>query len=351
MESLSVLLVGCGNIAGGFDTHRATAAPPVTHAGAYAAHGGYRLAACIEQDRDTRLAFMRSWRIPLGFAGFDELASMTSTSTSTSTSASIHTSTSTSTPAFDVVSICSPTISHFNDALRALKLQPRILFCEKPICSTVEQAEELVQRCRAANVHLAVNHNRRWDSSVIGLKSELASGQWGKVRSATGYYNKGILNNGSHMLDLMRDLLGPLELLHAGTPVYDYTDDDPSIPATLVSRAGVPVSLSCGHAADYSLFELQLVTERGTIRMESGGLTWHHRIAGPSLQFKGYQTLLPSVTVEGHYLQTMTAAVGNIYGVLTGELHLASTGETALQTHRLCYAIRQTATHGARLPI
>ena len=333
MKPVSVLLVGCGNIAGGFDTDRAPGLLPVTHAGAYAAHGGYRLAACIEPNSDTRLAFMQRWEIPMGFSSFDELAL----------------SATTYRLMFDVISVCSPTVSHHNDAMRALSLKPKLLFCEKPVCSTVAQTEELVAQCKAANVQLAVNHNRRWDPRVMQLKSELASGQWGKVRSASGVYNKGVLNNGSHMLDLMQDLLGPLRLVNVGTPVYDYTDDDPSVPATLVSEFGVTVTLSCGHAADYSLFELQLVTERGTVAMEDGGLSWRHRTAGPSLQFKGYQALLRSAVAEGRYLETMTTAVANIYAVLAGVQQLGSTGETALQAQRLCDAIKLSASQDARV--
>ena len=44
-----VLLIGCGNIAGRFDMARPADAWPVTQAGAFRRHGGYELAACIEQ--------------------------------------------------------------------------------------------------------------------------------------------------------------------------------------------------------------------------------------------------------------------------------------------------------------
>jgi len=326
MELLTVLLVGCGNIAGGFDSGHALSSLPRTHAGAYTAHGGYKLAACIEPDEGKRLAFMELWRIPMGYSGFVDIVSRI--------------------PAFDVVSICSPTHSHYNDTLSALKLAPQLIFCEKPVCTSIELAEELVRRCKSARVHLAVNHNRRWDPDVVRLRDELASGLWGGVRSASGCYNKGVLNNGSHMVDLLQYLLGPLALLHTGTPVHDYNCEDPSIPAMLESASGVPVSLNCGHAADYSLFELELVTERGLLTMEDGGLCWRVRTAGSSPQFSGYRTLQPGNTVDGHYLHTMTGAAANIYATLTSGQKLASTGDTALEAQRLCDAISRNAGKG-----
>ncbi len=330
MKLLSVLMIGCGNIAGGFDTGLAPSSLPRTHAGAYLAHGGYTIAACIDPDEGRRLAFMHRWRVPLGYADLRDLTNPRQ--------------------AFDVVSICSPTKSHFNDALRALDLSPQLIFCEKPICADIDLSEELVRRCEQANVQLAVNHNRRWDPDIVRLKSELIGGLWGRVRSANCKYNKGVLNNGSHMIDLLHYLLGPLTFLYAGSPLYDYSNEDPSVPAMLTSASSIPICLNCSDASDYSLFELELVTERGVVSMEDGGLKWRFRTADSSPQFPGYKALLPSTSVDGHYLHTMTAAVQNIYAAITSGQTLASTGETALEAQRLCHVISKGASKAVCTP-
>ena len=51
-----VLIVGCGNIAGGFDHEQPGTDTPFTHAGAYCRHGGFALAACVEPDAERRAA-------------------------------------------------------------------------------------------------------------------------------------------------------------------------------------------------------------------------------------------------------------------------------------------------------
>lgn len=247
--------------------------------------------------------------------------------------------------AFDVISICSPTPAHHTDALAALALRPRLLFCEKPMCADVALAQDLDGRCKAQGVLLAVNHNRRWDPEVANLRAELAAGAYGEVRSVACHYNKGILNNGSHMIDLLHDLLGPLQLQYAGTPVADVWPADPSVPAWLTTEAGVPVSLNCGHAADYSLFELQIVTARAIIAMEDGGLRWRVRMAAPSPQFAGYKALPEGEVRSGGYLRTMTLAVANIHDALAVHATLASTGDTALAAQRLCEAILRAGSH------
>ena len=316
-------MVGCGNIAGGFDSELTSASLPRTHAGAYAAHGGYRLTACVEPDVKKRISFMKRWNVPTGYSGLDELKAHRG--------------------AFDVISICSPTASHYADTQWVLSLKPRLIFSEKPVCIHLGEAEQLVHFCASAGVKLAVNHNRRWDPQVKKLKNELATGHWGAIRSISGHYNKGTLNNGSHMLDLLHDLVGPLILLNTGTPVYDHVATDPSVPATLTSLSGVPVSLHCGHAADYSLFELQLVTRRGVISMEDGGMLWRIRTAVESEQFQGYRALTEGTIFAGTYLNTMATAVANIHRALDLGEPLASTGDTALAAQRMCCAIREHA--------
>ena len=317
---LRVLLVGCGNIAGGFDEARPPGSWPLTHAGAYARHGGFQLAACVEPDAARRKVFMARWAVEQGFADLGNI---------------------TDAAAFDVVSICSPTAFHRAHLEQVLRLGPRLVFCEKPVTLTAAATLEWVNAFERAGIALAVNHTRRWAPDIVRLKADLAGGRYGAVRSVVGHYNKGILNNGSHMLDLCSDLVGPLRPLWAGAAVADFWPDDPTIAAMLETQAGVPVSLVPAHAADYALFELEIVTERGMLVMEQAGLAWRWREAAASRQFAGYRSLADDVRTEGEYEQAMAAAAANIHGCLDHGAPLASTGRSAWEAQRLCETIRQ----------
>jgi predicted dehydrogenase len=325
-----VLIVGCGNIAGGFDADAPRGVPSRTHAGAYLSHGGFSIKACVEPDTAKRETFMRRWGVARGYA---DIAAAVAAERE-----------------FDVISVCSPTASHYNDTVISLTLKPKLVFCEKPICAGLAQAEDLVQRCAAQGVLLAVNHNRRWDPEIMRLRGELASGHWGELRSVSCHYNKGVLNNGSHMIDLLHDLLGPLEPRHAGAPLYDHWPADPTVPALLRTLNGVEVSLNAGHAADYSLFELQLVTERAVIAMEDGGMRWRHRLAERSPQFAGYRALPEGEIRPGGYLATMSNAVTNIHHALRAGAALASDGNSALSAQRLCERLRAMSLKSAQSP-
>lgn len=319
MAPVRTLIVGCGNIAGRFDAGR-VGDWPRTHAGAYASDGRFELAACVEPDDARRAEFMRDWRVAAGFRSMDEAARSNSE--------------------FDVVSICSPTPSHAGDLRAALGLKPNLIFCEKPATASAGETVRLVAACKEAGVNLAVNYTRRWDPAVVDMKKGLDEGRWGALRSVAGYYNKGLLNNGSHMLDLLHLLLGPLRVVHVGRSVQDFFADDPSLPVWLETIGEVPVQLACAHAADFAFFELQLVFARAVITMEEGGLFWRERPAADSAEFPGYRVPGEGTRRPGGYAQAMRRSVDNIFGAVRRSEPLASTGDSALAAQRLCEEIR-----------
>ncbi len=323
INNLRVLMVGCGNIAGGFDQERASSDLPYTHAGAYLRDGRFNITVCVEPDDTRRASFMEAWCVPIGFRSVDELLD--------------------SNYQFDIVSICSPTACHAHDIEVALRLKPKLIFCEKPFTTTLESSELLVEECRKANVLLAVNHTRRWDPDVVKLQADMQAGKWGQLRSVVGYYNKGILNNGSHMLDLLHLLVGAVNIVKVGKPIYDFFPADPAVPVWLESVQGVPVHLACGHAEDYAIFELQLIFSCGVLIMEEGGMYWRERRAIDSTTFKGYRRLEEGVRREGEYPRAMLQAADNIYRAIKHAEPLASTGESALAAQRMCQLIMQQA--------
>jgi predicted dehydrogenase len=323
MQIFKTVIIGCGNIAGGYDANSIPGDWPLTHAGAFSGHGGFDIIACCDPDAKRRLAFQQKWDIPLGVSNAEELKVYGLS--------------------IDVVIVCSPTAAHVQHLKTVLDWQPKLLFCEKPIAPDADEVQSLIQQYEAANIPFIVNHNRRWDPYICTLKEDFFQLKWGKIHSVAGTYNKGILNNGGHMVDLIHYLLGPLRVVAVGTAVYDFWPDDPSIPALLETCDGIPVTLNIAHALDYAFFEVQFITERGVLRMEAGGMSWSMQTVIDSSDFPGYRTLDRVYTQEGRYRESMSRAVDNIYEKLTGGIDVPSTGATALQAQRICHQIRQYA--------
>lgn len=320
----NVLIIGCGNIAGGFDMNRTPDLPPLSHAGAFSRHGGFLLRACVDPDNSRRQAFARRWDIELDVADMAEL--------------------SVDSGVFDVISICSPTTLHRQHIEQALALRPRVIFCEKPLTSDLTVSKQLVGDCNASGVALVVNYSRQWDPVLAELATQLGNGRWGSVRSIVGHYNKGILNNGGHMIEVLLRLVGPLELVTTACVQFDFCESDPTVAVLLTAANGrVPVYLNPACAKDFAYFEIEIVCELGVIRMHSGGLGWQFRDVVPSPQFEGYHSLGAPRDTKGGYLETMAGAINDIYAYLQGGASIGSMSERVIEVQKLCMQIQCAA--------
>lgn len=318
----NVLIVGCGNIAGGYETE-GQSPWPLTHAGAYRRHGGFRLAGCVDPDPARRAEFQQRWGVAEAFADLDQAFAAGRR--------------------YDLAAICSPTALH-EGHLAELQTRPvRLLVCEKPLGTDLVRVRTLVQSAAAAGIGLAVNYTRRWDPQLAALRHELATGAWGEVRTAAAFYTKGLFNNGSHAVDTLTALLGPMEPLYATISRHDHTPDDPSVDALLRSPAGTMVHLCAADSRDYAFLEIQLVTARGCISMEELGFAARRRPVRDSIRFPGYRELGAGTFAAGGYPQAMAGMADNLHQWLTGNVPLASTGESALYSLELCHRIREAA--------
>ena len=69
----------------------------------------------------------------------------------------------------DALSIVTPTRTHFEYALQAIR-KGKHVFIEKPMTSTVEEAEQLVQEARQRGVKIQVGHIERFNGAVLALE-------------------------------------------------------------------------------------------------------------------------------------------------------------------------------------
>ena len=66
----------------------------------------------------------------------------------------------------DVVDIVTPTISHFDCALKSLKKSKHV-FIEKPVVTTPDEAKQLIELTKEANVKVQVGHVERFNPAFI----------------------------------------------------------------------------------------------------------------------------------------------------------------------------------------
>lgn len=312
-ERLRALIIGCGAIAGGYDEAEPKSDQILTHAKAYLRHPGFEIVGCVEPEPERRAAFMQAWGIPAGFAGLAEVD-----------------------VAYDVASVCVPT-GHHAEALEALLSGPvRLVFAEKPLTDDVTRSRAIVEAYERAGKPLAVNYLRRWAGGLVHLQGEIARGQWGAFQKASAWYTKGLLNNGSHFLDLLSFLLGGLSPVCALGMVADGRHDDPTRDVVVKTASGAPIHLLGADMNAFSLFEADLMFAGGRISLTDSAFKITRRPVTDSPRFAGYRALAEGATKDSGLGYAMLDAVDNIARHLNGGAPLRSTGRTALAVQELC---------------
>jgi 1,5-anhydro-D-fructose reductase (1,5-anhydro-D-mannitol-forming) len=128
-------------------------------------------------------------------------------------------------PAVDAVYIATPNGLHADQVVAAAEAGKQVL-CDKPLATTVADAERAVAACEAARVRLGVTFQTRNHQGMSDIRQFLADGEIGSVRLAQvevgvgrmlpqgwrtdpSLAGVGVMNNmGVHAYDLLRYLFG-----------------------------------------------------------------------------------------------------------------------------------------------
>lgn len=127
----------------------------------------------------------------------------------------------------DLVSVAVPTSLHFEIGSRLIERGVHVLM-EKPITSTVEQAEALIDLAKRNKVTLAVGHIERFNPAVMELRRRLREGIAGRIYKVFAQrlspyppriHDAGVvIDLASHDIDLMRYLIAdPITRIYAET--------------------------------------------------------------------------------------------------------------------------------------
>ncbi len=152
-------------------------------------------------------------------------------------------------PEVDAVYIASPVKFHAPQARYAASKGKHILL-EKPIATSIEEGEELLDYCKAQGVKIAAGFMMRFGTQVMNMKKAVAEGKIGQIVSGYSQFTLwlpkeagnwrvdksksgggSLMDMGVHCIDLMEYILGE-RVTHVTalneTVVFDYDVEDSS---------------------------------------------------------------------------------------------------------------------------
>lgn len=100
----------------------------------------------------------------------------------------------------DVLDIVTPTIYHYDFALKAIDKGIHF-FIEKPVTQTLEQAEDLLQKCTEKGIKVQVGHVERYNPAFIATKEYINNPMFIEIHRLAEFNPRG--TDVSVVLDLM----------------------------------------------------------------------------------------------------------------------------------------------------
>jgi predicted dehydrogenase len=318
---LRAFIIGCGNVAGGYDL-RGGNREVWTHAKAYQLTPGVELVGVIDSSPTIARQFAKTWRV--AFSGTKLLPALERTRP-------------------DIVSICSPTHTHVPLIKDLCRAGVRGILCEKPIAYDLRTAEQAVELCEKNGVLLVVNYQRNWDRQLNQLGAKIHLGEFGSAELIRVLYSKGLLHNGSHFVSLLSRWFGELDLERI-LSVQSCDRDDVQADFAATSPAAERILFQSAPAQNYALNELEILFEHGRLELRGGGLDllWTGRHQDPLLPKDRALVERPRrlpVTLP----RAMLEVVRNFIDTIRGKATLQSDPRQALQTLRFCVRVRTLA--------
>jgi predicted dehydrogenase len=310
-----VAIIGAGRIGAMMDE---PSSPHIlTHAHGYQACEGFEIVGFVDQNLDQAVAAAARW----GGTAFENIEGLFETR------------------AIDVVSICLPDDLHYATLLALAKQPVKFIFLEKPAVTTAEEADVIRALYGELPIRVQVNYTRRFVPEIRRIREAIRSGSYGDFITGTGYYGKGLLHNGSHMVDLLQFLVGEVDTVAKVSETVDFYDQDPSVSALLTMCCGGVFYLCHIDSRKFHVFELDLTFERKRIRICELGTIIEEYSVGENELFAGLWTLNKDAEYPTEHLKAMYHAIANIRNNLERNEPLLCTLEESLDTVKTCSRI------------
>ena len=245
---LRAALIGCGRIGAGCSGVGQSRLQ--SHAAAYAACERTRLVAAADPDDRALACVRRRWDVERLYRDAGEMLKAEEP---------------------EIVSLCTTPATHL-PLLREVVASASVkgVLLEKPVAPTAGEAAEIATLAEESGVAVAVNYGRRYAPAYRETAEAIRKGRYGEVQHVHAVYTKGIVNNGSHMLDLLRFLFGD-PTGFAVVRVVDSAAEDPEVGFRIAYRGRFEAWVECTDASRYNVFDLDILGTLGRIRFTDLG--------------------------------------------------------------------------------
>jgi predicted dehydrogenase len=255
----------------------------------------------------------------------------------------------------DLLSVVTSDHRHAQIVVDAVEAGVKGIYCEKPIATTLADADRIIAACQARNVALLINHTRRWYPDFLEARRMVRSGAIGSLRrivATLGGERAMLFRNGTHLVDTVcffaesdpRWLVAELDDEHTGYgPRYagDGGRDpatDPGASAYVHFENGVRAFINASKGTSKN-FEIDLIGTEGRIRVGADVAEWSRPFPDGRLG-TGRLTVPPTTSSDAG------AAIKELIGLIEKGGAPSSSGEDGRRTLSILLGIVQSSAGG-----
>lgn len=201
-------LIGCGRKASTIDDESRClinySRKPHGHAAALRLLPDLELVAVAGRNEENLLAFRKRWGVDRSYSDYREMLSSEEP---------------------DVVIIATQAPEHAELVIAAAEAGAKGIICEKAMCTSLEEADAMIEACEDNRAKLVVNHIRRWHPAYRDARRRIENGDLGELLSLVITCRGPLIHNGSHAFDLLNYFAGEAEWVTGYIPTYSGGDD------------------------------------------------------------------------------------------------------------------------------
>ncbi|MGB3328879.1 MAG: Gfo/Idh/MocA family oxidoreductase [Thermomicrobiales bacterium] len=224
----------------------------------------------------------------------------------------------------DLLAVVTPDNRHATIVVAAAQAGIPAIMCEKPLATTLADADRMIGAIEANGTLMTVEHTRRWDPYFHQVKALIEAGKLGQIRTITGTLHGEramLFRNGTHIIDLMNYYAGaePVSVFARLEPGYEdfvaYRGDGGHDPASepgataYIEYANGIRGIYNGEKGTFGLTEWDILGTEGRIRINAGFADYWTREAatGELVQRPFPATLLMTGAIQAAYEELVAA--------------------------------------------
>lgn len=184
---------------------------------------------------------------------------------------------------WDVLVIAIDEEYHLPMLEKIIDRPPSLIVLEKPVAPNLSDAKKMLDLVKRKYVPVMVNHERRFSNDYLWVRDRIHSGEYGSLVAVhAGMFTQqfarlpndevdgqgALIHDGTHLLDIIRFMIND-SITFKHVEFVDSALDGSVKGITGMGNIGekTPLVLHCGYGTEHFTFEIEIILEKGRIRV------------------------------------------------------------------------------------